>query len=74
MSSPCSIHRNQPTRIDSLAEHVLRNEFALVPRYNLFLVRILCGMFAVSQVAKPVVIGVLSWRTVLQPFVQEHVG
>lgn len=71
MCRPSSIEGNEAPRIDRATKDVLWHEFAFAPNDNLLALSM--GMFAISDIPKPLVIGVVSVIAMFEPFVYQRV-
>ncbi len=69
---PRPVEGYESPRVDSAAEDVLGNEFAFAPDDGLLVLGV-C-VLAFSDLAKPLVVSVVSRAAVFEPFVDEHVG
>jgi hypothetical protein len=71
MGGPSAIEGDETPRVDSATKYVLRDKVSFIPDDALLVV---CGVFALADVSEPLVVGIVAVSTVLEPFVDEHVG
>lgn len=72
MRSPRPIKWYETTSVDCATEDILGHKFALIPDDHLFILRM--SVLALSDIAKPFVVCIMSRASMFQPFVDEHVG